>query len=146
MQIPAANLANPANCLCFNLRKATRALTQSYDAALKPAGITTPQFTLLTLLEKRGPISLSPLAGALGMDRTTLTRNLKPLQRDGLVASASGDDRRVRLLDLTAAGRSRLRAAEPLWRAVQLRVAESFGHQPATALLAELSRISGKTG
>ena len=142
----AMNLSDPANCLCFNLRKAARALTQTYDAALKPAGITAPQFTLLTALEKQGPVSLSDLAAALGMDRTTLTRNLKPLQRDGLVASAEGDDRRVRLLTLTAAGRARLRDAGPLWRAVQSKVADTFGHGPAGTLLAELNRISGTAG
>lgn len=135
------DLADPANCLCFNLRKAARALTQSYDTALKPAGITAPQFSLLTALARQGPVSLSDLATALGMDRTTLTRNLKPLQRDGLVASAQGDDRRVRLLTLTRAGRIRLSDAEPLWRAVQSKVAGTFGHTPADTLLAKLNRI-----
>ena len=142
----AMNLSDPANCLCFNLRKAARVLTQTYDAALRPAGITAPQFTLLTALERQGPVSLSDLAAALGMDRTTLTRNLKPLQRDGLVVSAEGDDRRVRLLTLTVAGRARLRDAGPLWLAVQSKVADTFGHAPADTLLAELTRISGTAG
>jgi DNA-binding MarR family transcriptional regulator len=146
MNRPVMNLSDPANCLCFNLRKAARTLTQSYDAALKPAGITAPQFMLLTALERQAPVSLSDLAGALGMDRTTLTRNLKPLQRDGLVASAAGDDRRVRLLTLTAAGRARLRDAEPLWRAVQSKVTDTFGHGPADTLLAELNRINSTAG
>ena len=145
-QKPETNFSDPANCLCFNLRKATRALTQTYDAALKPAGITAPQFTLLTAVKRQGPVPLSDLAAALGMDRTTLTRNLKPLQRDGLVASADGDDRRVRLLTLTAAGRTRLGYAEPLWRAVQLKVAGTFGHKPADTLLTELNRISSTAG
>ncbi len=146
MTTPKINLSDPANCLCFNLRKATRALTQTYDAALKPVGVTAPQFTLLTAVKRQGPVPLSDLAGALGMDRTTLTRNLKPLQRDGLVVSAEGDDRRVRLLTLTAAGRTRLRDAEPLWRAVQLKVAGTFGHKPADTLLTELDRISSTAG
>ena len=146
MTAPKINLSDPANCLCFNLRKATRALTQTYDAALKPVGVTAPQFTLLTAVKRQGPVPLSDLAGALGMDRTTLTRNLKPLQRDGLVASAEGDDRRVRLLTLTAAGRARLRDAEPLWRAVQSKVADTFGHKPADTLLSELDRISSTAG
>ena len=140
------NLSDPSNCLCFNLRKAARALTQTYDAALKPAGITAPQFALLSTLVRQGPVSLSDLAAALGMDRTTLTRNLKPLQRDGLVASAEGDDRRVRLLTLTAAGQTRPSGAEPLWRSVQAKVAGTFGQGPAETLLAELTRISGTAG
>ena len=70
------NLSDSSNCLCFNLRKAARALTQTYDAALKPAGVTAPQFALLSTLAGYGPVSLSDLAAALGMDRTTLTRNL----------------------------------------------------------------------
>ena len=146
MKKPELNLSDPANCLCFNLRKAARSLTQIYDAALKPTGITAPQFTLLTAVKRQGPVSLSDLAAALGMDRTTLTRNLKPLQRDGLVASAEGDDRRVRLLTLTAMGRDRLRDAEPLWRAVQSKVTGTFGHRPADNLLGELTRISGTVG
>ena len=140
------NLTDPANCLCFNLRKAARALTQSYDAALKPAGITAPQFSLLSALARQAPVSLSDLAAALGMDRTTLTRNLKPLQRDGLVASAEGDDRRVRLLTLTMAGRARQTQAGPLWRAVQSKVAGTFGHEPADTLLAELNRSAARPG
>jgi DNA-binding MarR family transcriptional regulator len=146
MKKPALNLSDPGNCFCFNLRKTARALTQTYDAALKPAGITAPQFSLLTALARQGPVSLSDLAGALGMDRTTLTRNLKPLQRDGLVASGEGDDRRVRLLTLTAAGQTRLGDAGPLWRAVQSKVADTFGHKPADTLLAELNRIGGTAG
>ena len=140
------NLSDPANCLCFNLRKAARALTQIYDKALKPAGLTAPQFALLSTLARQGPVSLSDLAAGLGMDRTTLTRNLKPLQRDGLVASAEGDDRRVRLLTLTAAGRIRLTDAEPSWRAIQSKVAGTFGQEPANTLLAELNRISSTAG
>ena len=140
------NLSDPSNCLCFNLRKAARALTQTYDRALKPAGITAPQFALLTALERHGPVSLSDLAAALGIDRTTLTRNLKPLHRDRLAASAEGDDRRVRLLTLTAAGGGRLTNAEPLWRAVQSKVVGTFGQGPAGTLLAELNRISGTAG
>jgi DNA-binding MarR family transcriptional regulator len=146
MKNPATDFFDPANCLCFNLRKAARVLTQAYDVALKPARITAPQFSLLSALARQGPVSLSDLAAALGMDRTTLTRNLKPLQRDGLVASAEGDDRRVRLLTLTAAGRIRLSDAEPLWRAIQSKVAGTFGHGPAGTLLAELNRISGTAG
>ena len=146
MNISDVDLSDPANCMCFNLRKAARSLTQTYDAALRPAGITGPQFTLLSAVMRQGPVSLSDLAAGLGMDRTTLTRNLKPLQRDGLVASAEGDDRRVRLLTLTAAGRVRLSEAEPLWRDIQSRVTGTFGHGPADILLAELNRISGTTG
>ncbi len=146
MKKPEMNLSDPANCLCFNLRKAAPALTQTYDAALKPAGITAPQFAHLSALAKLGPVSLSDLAAALRMDRTTLTRNLKPLQRDGLVASAEGDDRRVRLLTLTAAGRIRLTDAEPLWSAIQFKVAGTFGQEPADTLLAELNRISSIAG
>lgn len=146
MKKPETNLSDPANCLCFNLRKAARSLTQIYDVALKAAGITAPQFALLAALKRREPVSLSDLAAGLGLDRTTLTRNLTPLQRDGLVASGEGEDRRVRLLTLTARGRDRLAQAEPLWRAVQSKVTGAFGHRPADNLLGELTRISGTAG
>src|SRR5215468_6052077 len=70
-------------CACFNLRKTTRAITQFYNAILQPSGLLATQFTLLAILARDHPTPISALADALGMDRTTLSRNLKPLQRDG---------------------------------------------------------------
>ena len=83
-------------CACFNLRKAARAVTQLYDDALRPAGILATQLPLLIATGRLERVTISQLAEAMVMDRTTLTRNLRPLERDGLVRTKPGKDRRVR--------------------------------------------------
>lgn len=106
-------------CLCFALRRGARAITQHYDRLLRPAGLRTTQFTLLVMLEKAGPLPMARLAERLGLERTTLTRNLAPLERQGWVTVGENDDRRVRLIGITPQGRAVARAALPLWRKAQ---------------------------
>ncbi|HEX2019250.1 MAG TPA: MarR family transcriptional regulator [Aurantimonas sp.] len=107
------------HCLCLHLQRAARALARRFDEALRPFGITSGQFSLLMSLNRPTPPRISDIAALLGMDRTTLTANLKPLERQGLV---EGDrdpaDRRSRLLRLTGAGQDVLAAALPVWREV----------------------------
>ena len=93
-------------CACFNLRKATRAVTQLYDEVLRETGIRVTQLTLLVAAYLSGEIPISQMAEVLVMDRTTLTRNLKPLQIQGLIAIRSGADRREKLVTLTTRGRA----------------------------------------
>ena len=126
-------------CANFNLRRASRALGQVYDAALRPLGLKGTQFSLLTALALLGPVPLSELARELGMDRTSLTRNLRPLLREGYVREDRGEDRRQRLLDLTEAGRRIYREALPLWQAVQDRVEDRLGTERMARLLADLA-------
>ena len=133
------NVEAPANCTCFNLRKAVRAVTQMYDEALKPSGLRTTQFSLLSVVGRKGPIGISELAQALGMDRTTLTRNLKPLTDKGLVDVSSGTDRRQRPVALTSAGEDALAQALPLWRGVQSRMVGGLGHDRWRGLLGDLN-------
>ncbi len=105
------------HCLCLAAQRAARTLARRFDEALRPAGLTSGQFSLLMSLNRRQPPPIGAVAHLLAMDRTTLTANLKPLERRGLVvASIDGDDRRSRLLSLTEAGRAALRAAMPIWR------------------------------
>ncbi len=125
-------------CACFNLRKATRMVTQLYDEALKPAGIRVTQFTVLSATRSAGPISVNRLADRIVMDRTTLTRNLKPLERDGLITMRPGDDLRVREVSLTAKGRKTLHRAYPLWKRVQTRLREQLGDSRVDRLLVDL--------
>ena len=114
------DFSDPAACACFNLRKAARAVTQHYDEALKPCGLRTTQFSILAVLARISPAPVARLSGALVMDRTTLTRNLKPLVGQGLVAILPGvDDRRKRNVSLTAKGRKAFERALPHWQAVQ---------------------------
>ncbi|MBI2735171.1 MAG: winged helix-turn-helix transcriptional regulator [Rhodospirillales bacterium] len=105
------------HCLCFAAQRAARALARRFDEALRPAGLTSGQFSLLMSLNQPRPPSIGAVASLLAMDRTTLTANLKPLERRGLVATAiAPDDRRGRLVLLTEAGRTVLRSALPIWR------------------------------
>lgn len=107
-------------CVCLNLQRAARAVARRYDRALQRVGLTSGQFSILAGLLRDEPVSLGDLAAALGLERTTLNRNLRPLEQDGLVETVPvGADRRVRALRLTARGRARVAEAAPLWRAAQ---------------------------
>jgi DNA-binding MarR family transcriptional regulator len=105
-------------CLCLHSQRAARALARRFDAALRPLGLTSGQFSLLNALNRPKPAPMAPVAALLAMDRTTLTAALKPLLRDGLVeALPDPEDGRARLLRLTAAGQARLVSAVPVWQA-----------------------------
>jgi DNA-binding MarR family transcriptional regulator len=105
------------NCLCFHMQRAARSLTRRFDEAFKPLGVSSGQFALLVCLNRPDPPNVGAVATLLAMDRTTLTANLKPLERRGLVKIvADKSDRRSRKLVLTAAGRHLLARAVPIWR------------------------------
>lgn len=105
-------------CLCLYIQRAARTVARLFDDALRPLGLTNGQFSVLTALNRPNPPRISDLAPLLAMDRTTLTANLKPLERRGLIAVAQDkEDRRGRRLLLTDAGRELLVAALPVWRA-----------------------------
>ncbi|MBX9777555.1 MAG: MarR family winged helix-turn-helix transcriptional regulator [Xanthobacteraceae bacterium] len=109
-----------ATCVCLGIRKAARQVARRYDDAFRPLGITSGQFSILAALLREEPVALGALADTLGMDRTTLNRNLKPLEQGKLVAtSATKDDRRVRGLSLTEKGHTLLDRAIPIWRRAQ---------------------------
>ncbi len=135
-------LAMSTDCACFNVRKAARALTAFYDQVMAPTGLRATQGTLLVALARAGDIRVTRLAGILGLDRTTLTRNLEPLQRDRLVVVRPGEDRRVKLAGITEKGRKTLAAAMPLWREAQRRIAEGTGAGRWTDLRRELGRLT----
>jgi DNA-binding MarR family transcriptional regulator len=104
-------------CLCFRTQRAARVLARRFDAAFRPLDLTNGQFSLLIGLNRPEPPTMREVAPFLGMDRTSLTAALKPLQRRGLVAVAADDrDRRSRRLRLTDQGRALLDAALPIWR------------------------------
>jgi len=107
-------------CSCFAVRKAGRAVTQHYDRALRKSGLRATQFNTLVVLTKAGPIAMASLADFLGMDRTSLTRNLQPPARKKWIRIAAGDDdRRMRMVSITPAGMAALRKALPAWREAQ---------------------------
>ncbi len=106
------------SCLCLHLQRAARAVGRRFDQALRPFGLTNGQFSLLMSLNRPVPPTLGAVAALLAMDRTTLTANVKPLRRRGLVAvGADPADGRRQLLRLTEDGRAALAAAVPVWRA-----------------------------
>ncbi len=128
-------------CTCAALRRAARRLTRAYDRALRPAGLRLTQYSVLANLaraqgEGRG-LSVTELARHLAMDRTTLSRNLRPLEAAGWIRVAPGPDRRSRAVDLTAAGRRVFEAAQPLWQAAERSFRRSLGRENA----AELRRL-----
>jgi DNA-binding MarR family transcriptional regulator len=130
------------HCLCFAAQRAARALARRFDEALRPAGLTSGQFSLLMSLNRSDPPSVGSVASLLGMDRTTLTANLKPLEREGLVESAvDPSDRRGRLLVLRPAGRKRLKAALPIWERTHAE-AERLVRTDAQSLRAGLRALS----
>jgi DNA-binding MarR family transcriptional regulator len=106
-------------CHCYALRRAARLVTQHYDRLMRPSGLRATQFTLLVALAEAGPMPLTRLADRLGLERTSLTRNLKPLAAKEWVALAVEADRRVRIAAITAAGKAKVQAALPLWRKAQ---------------------------
>ncbi len=126
------------HCLCFAAQRAARALARRFDEALRPVGLTSGQFSLLMSLNRPKPASVGSVAALLAMDRTTLTANLKPLERRGLVKTdIDPADRRGRLLTLTKAGHKALRSALPIWRRT---------HAETDGLLAETDAGALRTG
>lgn len=104
------------SCLCLHVQRAARVVARRFDDALRPLGLTNGQFSLLVSLNRPAPASMSAVASLLAVDRTTLTANLKPLERRGLLTVAvDKDDRRNRVIALTARGRKLIRTAYPIW-------------------------------
>jgi len=141
--IDPADAVNPAACNCLALRQAARHVSQFYDRFLAKSGLRTTQYSILARLARRGAMTVNALAAELVMDRTTLGRNILPLERDGFVASRSGKtDRRSKELFLTKAGQARLEAARKGWRDAQAQFEKAFGAGRAKALRALLSEIA----
>jgi DNA-binding MarR family transcriptional regulator len=126
-------------CACFNFRKASRAVTQLFDDALQPTGLRSTQLVILIAAAVFDSLAVSRLARELVMDRSTLTRNLRPLERRGLLRLAPGKDVRTRLVVLTPAGREALVRALPVWEKTQHRFQEQLGHGRWKELLASLN-------
>lgn len=135
-------MAADSPCLCANLRRVTRAVTAAYDAALQPASLRITQFSILRILERLGPVGVTRLAAEAALDRSTMGRNLDPLERRGLVRlTVNAADQRERVAALTEAGRAALAAALPLWRAAQARVETAFPPAAVADLAGRLARL-----
>lgn len=106
-------------CKCWALRRASRAVTQHYEASFRGSGLRATQFTLLAILTQTGPLPLSELAAQLGLERTSLSRNLRPLEKRGYVSTVADDDQRVRRIAITRKGETAAMAALEAWNKAQ---------------------------
>jgi len=130
-------------CLCLHLQRAARAVARRFDAALRPLALTSGQFSLLMSLNRHEAPSIGSVSALLAMDRTTLTANLKPLERRGLVTVAVDDrDKRSRRLALTSAGRALLVAAVPVWEETHAEIERGLASGGPDRLRAELRALS----
>jgi DNA-binding MarR family transcriptional regulator len=140
-QIKKEDLTPCLDCALFNVRKASRVVTQHFDEIMQPSGLRGTQFTILGHIAWFGEATLSELVKPLVMDRTTLTRNLKPLEEQGLVKSLPGKDRRTRTITLTLKGRKTLAKALPLWKKAQTGIIKYLGDNRFDRLLGDLRFI-----
>jgi DNA-binding MarR family transcriptional regulator len=130
-------------CNCLALRQATRRVTQFYDHVLAPTGLRATQYSILSRAKRRGPLTINALAADLVMDRTTLGRNILPLERDGLISIEPAEaDRRSKELHVTRKGSGRLTVAGKLWEEAQTRFEEAFGAERARDLRTLLHGVS----
>jgi DNA-binding MarR family transcriptional regulator len=131
------------SCLCLHLQRAARAVARRFDAALRPLNLTNGQFSLLMSLNRADPASIGSVSALLAMDRTTLTANLKPLERRGLVKVSIDDgDKRSRRLKLTPAGRALLVAAVPIWKQTHALVENLLARANSEELRVDLRALS----
>ena len=140
--LPISPATVDAHCFCFAARRTARLLSRRYDDALRPVELNTGQFSTLMVVAGAGSISVQHLADRLEMDRTTATAALKPLERRGLLTIAPDvQDKRSKVVALTAQGYALLRKASPLWQAAQRQVEQRVGGKNAAGLRAQMDAL-----
>ena len=135
--------SGPDDCNCLVVRQAARHITQFYDQLLTPSGLRTTQFSILAKLRRLGPMTINALAAEMVMDRTTLGRNILPLERDGLIAVKQGSrDRRSKELRVTETGEARFRAGMKGWVQAQRELEKAFGAKRTADMRALLHAVA----
>lgn len=134
-----------STCICNNLRRAARLVTNYYDKLLEPSGLRISQATILVVLYLGGAQTINETAKKLELDRTTLTRNLGPLAHQGLLTIEQGTDQRTRVVTLTPQGETALLKLLPLWEETQSYMVEGIGKANASLLLVQLSEVAALT-
>lgn len=141
--MPTSKPIDAESCNCLAIRQASRQVTQFYERYLAPTGLRATQFSILAKLHRAGPVTINTLADALVMDRTTLGRNILPLERDGLLRTErSPADGRAKELRLTEAGLRKLKEAYDAWSAAQAQFSALFGAERAGDLRALMREVS----
>jgi DNA-binding MarR family transcriptional regulator len=138
------DLSSVQNCTCFNVRRVARVITQFFDAEVRRHGIRPTQTPILGALEARNRWSMAELSDWLGMERTTLLRNLRPLQRDGLVRVSRGGRGGQVELNITDKGRTALTKMLPAWRSAQNKVVATLGKERWCAIIRDLEQVALK--
>ena len=123
-----------AGCFCLASRQAARKITRLYDSYMQGSGVRATQFTILSQLMLRGEMPIGKLAGLLGMERTTLSRNLTLLEGKGWISISAGDDPRARMIEITTQGRSLVRRGFPYWSKAQAHIGKLLGADGQAAL------------
>ena len=129
-------------CVCNKVRMAARSVTSAYDEALRPVGLRATQFAVLAAVGMDGSVSITALAQLLGMDRSTLSRNLGPLEKSGLIKIGGEGWRRSRTLEITKKGQSQIAKAAPLWEKAQEALRRKLGGQGWGSVRDSLDRLS----
>ena len=135
-------LSMARNCAAYNLRRVTRLVTQTFDQALQPVGLRVTQFSLLVSFLLAPGSNLAQRSKWLGMDRTTLSRNLGLLEKKGLVRTSPGEDRREHLVEMTPRGKAAVLQAMPLWHQAQDRVVGAVGKEKWAAMAKDLRSLA----
>ena len=130
------------SCMCHKVRMAARAVTRAYDAALRPVGLRATQFAVLVAVATEGALSITALAESMGMDRSTLTRNVRPLAKDGLLTVGREGWHRSRTIEITERGRARVREALPLWERAQATLQRQLGEPQWTGVNQSLAALA----
>lgn len=129
-------------CVCATLRRASRVVTQLYEEAYRPLGLTAPQYTVMAVLTAFGEMTHSRLGELLATDATTLTRTLQLMRRRGWLSTATGKDRRERLISLTPEGTALFEQAKPVWQQVQSRLQQAYGTTEWGRMLTLVDRMT----
>ena len=135
-----------APCACFNARSAARAVTSLYDRTLEPTGLKITQFAILAVIRMHGAVTMQQLAAELGLDPSTMSRTLRPLESQDLVRTEPGTDRRVKELVLTGPGQRQFRECHRLWQQAQDRLQELIGDEVFERLVGDLATVTSRIG
>ncbi|HWZ31695.1 MAG TPA: MarR family winged helix-turn-helix transcriptional regulator [Bryobacteraceae bacterium] len=139
-------LAETHSCVAYNLRRSSRIISKIYEKEMRGAPIRGPQFSLMIVIAKRGTETITGLARLIGADRTTLTRNLKQLERKGVVQISAGNNHRTKAVRLLPAGEKAVRASIQHWKKAQTKVVNALGKDRWTRMLADLGAVATLNG